>query len=61
MNNHKTEWVIEQIKLAAADANALSGKPRIACGLAFKPDVDDLRESPALDVAEACLPKAMTW
>ena len=55
VNNHKTEWVIEQIKLVAADANALSGKkPRIAClGLAFKPDIDDLRESPALEVAEA--------
>ncbi|MDC0883280.1 UDP-N-acetyl-D-mannosamine dehydrogenase [Litorivicinus sp.] len=55
VNNHKTHWVIEQIKLAAADANASSGKkPRIAClGLAFKPDIDDLRESPALEVAEA--------
>lgn len=55
VNNHKTHWVIEQIKLAAADANALSGKkPRIAClGLTFKPDIDDLRESPALEVAEA--------
>lgn len=55
VNNYKTEWVIEQIKLAAADANALSGrKPRIAClGLAFKPNIDDLRESPALEVAQA--------
>ena len=55
VNKQKTVWVIEQIKLAAADANALSGKkPRIAClGLAFKPDIDDLRESPALEVAEA--------
>lgn len=54
VNNHKTEWVIEQIKLAAADVNARTGKkPTIAClGLAFKPDIDDLRESPALEVAE---------
>lgn len=53
VNNNKTVWVIEQIKLAAADANAKTGKkPKIAClGLAFKPDIDDLRESPALEVA----------
>ena len=55
VNKQKTVWVIQQIKLAAADANALLGKkPHIACfGLAFKPDIDDLRESPALEVAEA--------
>jgi len=57
VNNHKTEWVIDKIKLAAADANARKGKkPKIAClGLAFKPDIDDMRESPALEVAEALL------
>jgi UDP-N-acetyl-D-mannosaminuronic acid dehydrogenase len=55
VNNYKTVWVIEQIKLAAADANAKTGKkPKIAClGLAFKPDIDDLRQSPALEVAKA--------
>ncbi len=57
VNNFKTEWVIEKIKVAAADANARTGrKPVIAClGLAFKPDIDDLRESPALHVAQALL------
>lgn len=55
VNNYKTEWVIEKIKLAAADVNATTGKkPKIAClGLAFKPDIDDLRESPALEIVEA--------
>jgi UDP-N-acetyl-D-mannosaminuronic acid dehydrogenase len=55
VNNHKTDWVIEKIKIAAADATAKSGKkPTIACfGLAFKPDIDDLRESPALHVTLA--------
>jgi len=55
VNDHKTVWVTEQIKLAATDFNAQSGKkPRIVClGLSFKPDIDDLRESPALEVAEA--------
>lgn len=53
VNDSKTDWVIEQIKGAAADASPESGaKPRIAClGLAFKPDIDDLRESPALSIA----------
>jgi UDP-N-acetyl-D-mannosaminuronic acid dehydrogenase len=59
VNNHKKDWVIEQIKMAAADANARTGKkPKIAClGLAFKPDIDDLRESPALEVAKALAAK----
>ena len=54
VNNFKTKWVIEQIKLAAADRNAQTGlKPSIVLfGLAFKPDIDDLRESPALEIAE---------
>ena len=55
VNNYKTEWVIDQIKIAVADAFARMGKkPKVAClGLAFKPDIDDLRESPAVNVASA--------
>lgn len=55
VNNHKTDWVIDKIKIAVADAAAISGKkPKIAClGLAFKPDIDDLRESPAMHVGLA--------
>ena len=50
VNTYKTEWVIEKIKNEALKFENKNGKkPTIACmGLAFKPDIDDLRESPAL-------------
>ena len=50
VNTYKTEWAIEKIKNAALQFENESGKKaKIACmGLAFKPDIDDLRESPAL-------------
>jgi len=57
VNNYKTTWVIDQIKIAAADLTArTSRKAKIAClGLAFKPDIDDLRESPAVYIAQVLL------
>ena len=50
VNTYKTEWVIEKIKNEALKFEAEHGrKAKVACmGLAFKPDIDDLRESPAL-------------
>ncbi|MEK7810311.1 MAG: nucleotide sugar dehydrogenase [Pseudomonadota bacterium] len=55
VNNYKNRWVIEKVKNAALKYQIENGRvARIACmGLAFKPDIDDLRESPALAVAEA--------
>ncbi|OIO59176.1 MAG: UDP-N-acetyl-D-mannosamine dehydrogenase [Alphaproteobacteria bacterium CG_4_10_14_0_2_um_filter_63_37] len=55
VNNYKNRWVIEKVKNAALKFQIEHGRPaRIACmGLAFKPDIDDLRESPALAVALA--------
>ena len=52
VNDAKPEWVVAKL-LARADAIGIKGRPvRVAClGLAYKPDIDDLRESPALAVA----------
>lgn len=55
VNNYKNEWVSEKIKNAALKFQLEHGRAaRIGCfGLAFKPDIDDLRESPALAIAQS--------
>lgn len=55
VNNHKTEWAISKISETMAAVTRQLGRPaKLAClGLAFKPDIDDLRESPSLHIARA--------
>ena len=59
INEFKTKWVIEQINKTIEQSlvtcpDKLSDDVTIAVyGLAFKPNIDDLRESPAIKVAEA--------
>jgi len=47
VNLAKPHWVVERVKKRAERLKS----PRIAClGLAYKPDIDDLRESPAVEI-----------
>ena len=57
VNLYKTEWVINKIKEEAKQFEKEKGKaPKIAClGLTYKPDVDDLRESPALYIVKTLI------
>jgi UDP-N-acetyl-D-mannosaminuronic acid dehydrogenase len=52
VNNYKKDWVVEQIQKAANGFIKQNNKAaKIVCfGLSFKPNIDDLRESPALDI-----------
>lgn len=54
INDDKPSWVLEKVKLALADflqvnPDRSAREVTIVCyGLAFKPDIDDLRESPSV-------------
>lgn len=47
VNDHKPHYVVEKVKAAVAKFK----NPRIAClGLTFKANIDDLRESPSVEI-----------
>ena len=57
VNNYKSIWCAEKIKNEKLQFELLNGrKPKTALmGLAFKPDIDDLRESPAKYIIQQVL------
>lgn len=56
-NNYKSFWCAEKVKSARLEFELKNGRqPSVAImGLAFKPNIDDLRESPAIHIAERIL------
>ena len=56
-NNYKSFWCAEKVKSTRLDFELKHGRqPSIAMmGLAFKPNIDDLRESPAIHIVERVL------
>ncbi len=53
VNDSKPDFVLEKIEQAALNIGKEKASLSIAClGLAFKPNIDDLRESPAMKIAK---------
>ena len=52
VNDSKPNFVLEKVNQAVTETGKERSEINIAClGLAFKPNVNDLRESPALDIS----------
>jgi len=57
INNYKSFWCVEKVKTAILDFQHQNARNAIVAimGLAFKPNIDDLRESPAKYIAQRIL------
>jgi UDP-N-acetyl-D-mannosaminuronic acid dehydrogenase len=61
INNRKPLWVIDKVVKAVQDfKDKYKRVPKVACmGLAFKPDIDDMRESPSLFIVQQLIAKGI--
>ncbi|NQV76695.1 MAG: UDP-N-acetyl-D-mannosamine dehydrogenase [Bacteroidetes bacterium] len=56
VNLSKEHWAVDQVKAVCDDIDKEISDIKVAClGLAFKPDIDDLRESPAIRIVDALI------
>lgn len=60
INNYKSFWCAQQVRTAIQSFHVTEGRaPTVALmGLAFKPNIDDLRQSPAVYIAQRVLQEA---
>jgi len=61
INNRKPLWVVDKVVAAINEFTKKKGHaPKLAVmGIAFKPDIDDLRESPSLFIAKQLIAKGI--
>jgi UDP-N-acetyl-D-mannosaminuronic acid dehydrogenase len=54
VNDHKPEWVVQKVHEAIEGLKRTKKDIAVAClGISFKANIDDLRESPSLDIARS--------
>ena len=62
INNAMPEFVIERsMKILNTDKIALNGAKVVVLGVAYKKDIDDVRESPALEIMELLTKSGADW
>nr|WP_240390847.1 nucleotide sugar dehydrogenase [Bacillus sp. Y1] len=62
INNAMPEFVIERaMKLLNEDRKPLNGSKVVLLGMAYKKDIDDVRESPSLEIAELLEKSGADW
>ena len=59
INNYKPKWAVREIENKARKFKELYGKQPVIgiLGLAYKPDIDDLRESPSIEITRVLADK----
>lgn len=62
INNAMPEFVIERsMKILNTDKKAINGSKVVVLGVAYKKDIDDVRESPSLEIMELLTKAGADW